>query len=32
MDKHIDDVCWKAFEKSGRTGLYMLYKALKEDE
>lgn len=30
--KEIDQLLWKAFEKSGETGYYMLYNALKKDD
>lgn len=28
----IDELAWKAFEKSGHAGTYMLYRAIKEQE
>lgn len=33
MDKRIDELAWRDFEKSGHAGTYLLYKALrKQDE
>ena len=26
-----DEIFWKAFEKSGKTGYYLLYKKIKEE-
>ena len=28
MNKRMKDLAWKAFEKSGNTGVFMLYSAL----
>ncbi len=30
MKKEPSDIAWKLFEKTGKTGYYMLYKKLKE--
>ena len=32
MNKKIDDLLWKTFEKSGNAGYYMLYQALQEKD
>ena len=32
MKEKIDDLAWKAFEKSGDAGMYLFYKALKEEQ
>jgi len=32
MEKKLDELLWKTFEKSGETGYYMLYKALRKDD
>ena len=32
MDKHIDELVWRDFEKSGHAGTYLLYKALKKQD
>ncbi len=31
-EDRIDELAWKAFEKSGHAGTYMLYRALKEQD
>jgi len=31
-DKFDSSMAWKMFEKSGSVGMYLLYKALKDDE
>ncbi len=31
-EKDTSEVFWKMFEKSGNTGYYMLYNALKNDK
>lgn len=30
MDKRIDELVWRDFEKSGNAGTYLLYKALRK--
>lgn len=32
MKGKIDELAWKAFEKNGDAGMYLFYKALKEEE
>lgn len=32
MTKRMKDLAWKAFEKSGNTGIFMLYSALNKTE
>ena len=31
MEKKVDEMVWKAFEKSGDAGLFMLYNALRNE-
>ena len=32
MEKRLDELCWKAFVKSGDAGTYLLYKALTKKD